>query len=212
MRRIGGGKIKQRLGATNIGKSMLSLGALVAIGSVGVLATRATLTDQVTMAQISVTGGTLDMVANGDVDDTATGWSGALSVALTQLIPGSENSGTVEIENTGDVPYTITATTSGVDASSCFTYYFRETSVTGGTGDGTHPVNFTGMGTAAGADGTTAAFATPITARQLPDNGVDLNWEPGDKKVFTLTVRMKSTCTTNGAAATLDFTFDATQL
>lgn len=211
MRRSSGGKIGQRLG-TGIGKSVLSLGALVAIGSVGVLATRATLTDQVTMAQISVTGGTLDMVANGDTGDSAVGWSGSLSVALTQLIPGSENSGTVEIENVGDVGYTMTVSTSGVDASSCFNYYFRETSVTGGTGDSSHPVNLTGMGTATGADGTTAAFATPITALDLPDNGVDLNWEPADKKVYTLTVRMKSSCTTNGAAGTLDFTFDATQL
>jgi hypothetical protein len=193
------------------GKSLLSLVAIGAVAGSGSLATGATLTDQVTMAQISATGGTLDMVANSDTDDSATVWSGSLAVALTGLKPGDENSGTVEIDNTGDLPYTVTATTSGVDASSCFSYYFRETSVTGGTGAASHPVNFTGMGSATGADGTTATFATAVTNRQLPDNGVDNVWEADDKKVYTLTVRMKQACTTNAASGTLDFTFDATQ-
>lgn len=194
------------------GKSLLSLAAIGAITGTGSLATRATLTDQVTMAQISAAGGTLDMVANNDTDDSGTAWTGSLAVALTGLTPGDENSGTVEIDNTGDLPYTLTATTSGTDAGSCFSFYFRETSVTGGTGSVSHPVNFTGMGTAAGADGTTVAFATGVTNRQLPDNTADNTWEADDKKVYTLTVRMKSSCTTNAATGTLDFTFDATQL
>ena len=201
-----------RVRNTVFGKGALSLLALAAIGSIGVLATQATFTDQVTMAQISVTGGSLDMEANADADDTATAWTGALSVALTGLQPGDENSGTVEIDNTGDLPFTLTVTSTGVDASSCFSYYFRETAVTGGAGAGAFPVNFTGMGTAAGADGTTAAFATGITSEQLPDNGADNNWETDDKKVYTLTVRMKSSCATNAASGTLDFTFDATQV
>src|SRR3954466_7964353 len=121
------------------GKSVLSLVAVTALTGAGSVATRATLTDQVTMAQISAGGGTLDMVANNDVDDSGTVWSGSLAVALTGLKPGDENSGTVEIDNTGDLPYTLTATTSGSDASSCFSYFFRETSVTAGTGAGAHP-------------------------------------------------------------------------
>jgi hypothetical protein len=194
------------------GKSLLSLAAIAAVGGTGTLATRATLTDQVTMAQISTSGGTLDMVANSDTDDSGTVWSGALSVALTGLKPGDENSGTVEIDNTGDLPYTLTTSTSGSDASSCFSYYFRETSVTGGTGSSSEPVAFAGMGTAAGADGSTAAFAAAVTNRQLPDNTADNAWEADDKKVYTLTVRMKQSCATNAATGTLDFTFDATQV
>jgi hypothetical protein len=194
------------------GKSLLSLAAVGAVVTTGAVATRATLTDQVTMAQISAAGGTLDMVANNDTDDSATAWSGALSVALTGLKPGDENSGTVEIDNTGDLPYTLTASTSGADASSCFSYYFRETGVTAGTGSSSQPVNFAGMGTATGADGSAAAFAAAVTNRQLPDNSGDNVWEADDKKVYTLTVRMKQSCTTNGATGTLDFTFDATQL
>lgn len=194
------------------GKSLLSLTAIAAVAGSGTLATRATLTDQVTMAQISATGGTLDILANNDTDDTGTVWSGSLAVALTGLKPGDENSGTVQIDNAGNLPFTLTATTAGTDASSCFSFYFRESSVAAGAGAGVHPVDFTGMGTASGADGTTAAFATPVTNRQLPDNGVDIAWETDDKKVYTLTVRMKQSCTTNAAAGTLDFTFDATQV
>ena len=193
------------------GRGLLSLTAIGALASAGALATHATLTDQVTMAQISATGGTLDMVANNDTDDSATAWSGSLSVALTGLKPGDERSGTVEIDNAGDLPYTLTASTTGANASGCFSYYFRETSVTGGTGAGSEPVNFAGMGTAAGADSTTAAFATPVTNRQLPDSGADTVWEADDKKVYTLTVRMNQSCATNAATGTLDFTFDATQ-
>jgi hypothetical protein len=194
------------------GRGLLSLIAVGAVAGVALFATRAALTDQVTMAQISASGGTLDMVANNDADDSGTAWSGSLAVALTGLQPGDESSGTVEIDNTGDLPYTLTASTSGADASACFSYYFRETSVTAGTGAGAHPVNFTGMGTAAGADATTAAFATAVTNRQLPDAGADDAWETDDKKVYTLTVRMKQSCTTNAASGTLDFTFDATQV
>lgn len=201
-----------RLQGSLAGRSLLSLAAIAAVASVGAFATHATLTDQVTMAQISVTGGTLDMVANNDADDSATAWSGSLSVALAGLKPGDESSGTVEVDNAGDLPYTLTASTSGTDASACFSYYSRETSVTGGTGAASEPVNFAGMGTATGADATTAPFATAITNRQLPDSGADNVWETDDKKVYTITVRMKQSCATNAASGTLDFTFDATQV
>ena len=40
---------------------LLTAGALAAIGAVGVFTTQATFTDQVTMASITVTGGTLDL-------------------------------------------------------------------------------------------------------------------------------------------------------
>lgn len=203
-----------RLGSTAAGKSLFTLVALGAVASVGIAGTQSTLTDQITMAQISVTNGSLDMVANGDTDDTATGWSGSLALALTGLLPGSENSGTVEIENVGDTPYTLTASTAGADTNSCFSYYFRETSVTGGAGAGAWPVDFTGMGTGTGNDNTpvTAAFATAVTNRQLPDAGADVEWEAGDKKVYTLTVRAKSNCSVNAANGTLNFTFDAVQV
>jgi hypothetical protein len=194
------------------GRTACSLAALVALGSIGVVGTQASFADQVTMAQVSVTGGSLDMVANNDTGDAGVAWAGGLSVALTGFQPGDEASGTVEIDNTGDLPFSVTATTVGVDGDSCFSYYFRETAVSGGTGAGAWPVNLAGMGTAAGADATTAAFATPITALDLPDAGADLEWEADDTKVYTLTVRMADACATNGAAGTLDFTFDAAQV
>lgn len=200
------------LQASTAGRSLLSLAALGAVASVGALATQSVLGDQVTMAQVSVTGGTLDVVANADLDDASAAWTGSLSVALTGLKPGDEQSGTVEIDNTGDLPYSLTASTSGADASACFSHYFRETSVTGGTGAASHPVNYTGMGTGTGSDTSTAPFATAVTNRQLPDAGADLTWETDDKKVFTLTVRMNQSCATNAATGTLDFTFDASQV
>jgi hypothetical protein len=200
-----------RLQSSLSGRALLSLAAIGAVASVGALATRSTFTDRVTMAQISVAGGALDIVANDDTDDSATGWSGSVSMALTGLKPGDENSGTVAIDNAGDLPLSLTVSTAGTDAAACFGYFLRETAVTAGTGAASHPVTFAGMGTASGSDATTAAFATSVTARQLPDDGADDTWEADDTKTYTITVRMNQSCNTNAAAGTLDFTFDATQ-
>lgn len=171
--------------------------------------TQATFTDQVTMAQVTVQGGTLDLQANAG-DGPSQAWS--VSMAVTNMVPGQEQSGTVAISNNGTVPFTITATKVGTDASSCFAYYFRETSATGATKAASWPVNVAGMGSAAGADATTAAMATTVSNVTLDDaTGADTVWETDDVKTFTLTVRMRTSCATNGAAGSMDFTFNATQ-
>lgn len=193
-------------------RTVLTLVALCAFGAVGVLGTRAAFTDDVTMAQIHVTGGSLDMVANGDTDDSGVAWNGALSVALTGLKPGDVNDGTVEVVNTGDLPFTLVASTSGTDASGCFGYWLRETSVSAGTGAAAHPVTFANFGSGSGSDGVTAAFASAVANEQLPDDGADLDWEPADAKVYTISVRMLASCTTNAADGTLDISFDAAQV
>lgn len=193
-------------------RTTLSLVALCTFGAVAVFGTQAAFSDNVTMGQISVTGGSLDMVANNDTGDSGVAWSGNLSVALTGLQPGDVKDGTVEIENAGDLPYTLVASTSGTDASGCFGYYLRETAVTGGSGAAVFPVDFAGFGTGSGTDVATAAFPTAVSNRALPDNGADVDWEAGDKKVYTISVRMKSSCTTNAANGTLDVAFDAAQV
>jgi hypothetical protein len=195
---------------TKLGRVLLSALAVGAVASVGVMTTGATFTDQVTMAQVTVTGGSLDLKANGG-DGPNQAWSGTLSAAVTNIKPGDESSGTVAISNAGTLPFTATITQTGADASSCYVSYFRETAATGGTKAATFPVNFTGMGTAVGSDAAGAAIATGVTNVTLPDNGADLIWETDDVKTYTLTVRMKSTCATNAAAGTLNYTINATQ-
>ncbi len=189
-------------------RGFLSALALAAVGSAAVFTTQATFTDQVTMAQVSVAGGTLDLTANGG-DGPNQAWS--VSMSTTNMVPGEEQSGTVQISNNGTLPFTINVTATGTDASGCFSYYFRETAASGATAASSWPVNLTGMGTAVGGDGTTAAMATSVTSLALPDDGGDLIWETDDLKTYTLTVRMRSACATNGAAGTQSFTFDATQ-
>jgi hypothetical protein len=191
-----------------LSRILMSAAALGAVGSLGVLTTNATFTDQVTMAQVTVQGGTLDLQANaGNGPNQA--WS--VSMATTNMVPGQEQSGTVAIKNNGTVPFTVTVTTTGTDASACFSYYFRETSATGATKSATFPVNLTGMGTAAGADATTAAMSTGITNLALNDVPADPIWETDDVKTYTLTARMKTSCATNGASGSMDFTINATQ-
>ena len=79
-----GGRIRAVFGW----RILATLAALASIAGAGVLATRAALSDQVTMGQITVAGGTLDMVANSETDDTDVAWAGSLSVALTGMAPG----------------------------------------------------------------------------------------------------------------------------
>lgn len=188
---------RRRRGAT---RGLLSAVALGAVGSAAVFTTQATFTDSVSMAQVSVTGGTLDVTANsGNGPNQA--WN--VSMVTTGMAPGQENTGTVAIRNNGDLPFTITVSKTGADASNCFSYYFRETSPLA--------VNFTGMGTAVGSDVTTAPMATTITNFALPDSGADVIWEAGDVKTYSLTTRMNAACTTNAANATMNYTFNATQ-
>ncbi len=189
-------------------RGLLSVLVLGAIGSMAVFTTQATFTDQVTMAQVSVTGGTLDLTANSG-NGPLQAWS--VSMVTTGMYPGQEQSGTVAIKNNGNLPFSITVSTTGTDANSCFSYFFRETAATGATKAASWPVTIAGMGTAAGADGTTAAMATAVTNQTLADNGADTVWEIDDVKTYTLTVRMKQACTTNAAAGTMNFTFNATQ-
>ncbi len=193
------------------GRILLTAITLGAIGAAGVLTTQATFTDQVTMAQISVTGGTLDVKANGG-NGPLQSWTGTINT--TGWKPGDEQSATVDVSNAGTLPMGLTASTTGSDTPGCFGYYFRETSnSSGATKNSTFPGQVAGMGTAAGGDGTVAAFATAVTNATVYDvSTTDSQWETDDVKTFTLTVRMKSACTTQGSTGTLNFTLNATQV
>lgn len=201
-----------RLTSSLAGRSVLSLAAIGAVGSIGMFATQAGFTDQVTMAQISVMGGTLDLTANGGNGPTQA-WTGQVAAAITNMAPGDEKTGTVVIKNNGTLPFTLTASGAGTDASGCFSYYFRQTAkVAGATGDSSG--NLANFGTAAGDDSTTVPFATSVTPSVMGDvaAGSDNTWETDDEKTYTVTVRMKTACATNGAAGTLNLSFNATQV
>jgi hypothetical protein len=186
---------------TRAGRSLLTLAVVGAVGAAGVFTTQATFTDQVTMASISVTGGTLDLKANtGDGPNQA--WTGTISAAVTNLKPGDVSTGTVVIKNNGTLPFTLTASTTGTDASGCYGYYFHETSVA-------HDI--ASMGTGSGSDAVTAPLATSVTGSSLFDGATATTWAVNDSQTYTMEVRMKTSCTTNGAAGTLAVTLNATQ-
>ena len=197
------------LRASSLGKGVLTLGAVAALASGALLATGAAFNDQVTMAQITVTGGSVDVVANTDADD-AVAWAGTFDVSNMQ--PGQVETADVDIDNVGTLPFTIKVSANGADTNGCFALYFRETAVLTGTGaPGPWPVNLTSMGTAT-TDVGVVLFTTDPTNIDLPDNGADLNWEIDDSKSYQLSMRMKDGCVTNGATGTLDVTIDAVQV
>lgn len=191
-----------------IAKIVLSLVTVACLASTAVLATGATLNDQVTMAQITVTGGSLDVDANGDASDSGVAWSGTFDVS--NMAPGDVETAVVSVDNVGSLPFTLTASIAGTDASGCFGVYFRETAVDAGTGASAHPVNLASMGTGT-ADGAVVALSSSPTGSDLPDNGADLEWETDDAKTYQLSIRMRDACSTNAASGTVDVTIDAAQ-
>lgn len=201
------------------GRGAMSLVALGAVCTVGLVGTQALLTDQVTMAQVEVEGGTLDITANGS-DGPNAGFT-AFSGALDNMKPGDERFADVSVKNNGTLDGLLSVTVDGEEVApdntgtGCFSYFFRETGGDGATKNvAPYPVD--GMGTAAGADGTTNLFETDIAAEPLTDvdSSTDNTWEAGETKTYRLTVRMRSECDQGqggdaAATGTLDFTFDA---
>src|SRR4051794_21909757 len=113
----------KRMTSSGMGRITLSLLTVGALASVGEMTTHATFTDQVTMAQVSVQGGSLDLQANsGDGPNQA--WTGSLSATVTNIKPGDENSGVVQIKNNGTLPFTLKVSTTGGDTNSCYVSYF----------------------------------------------------------------------------------------
>lgn len=209
---------------------LLTLAVLSLITSLMSTVTGAVLTDRTTMATITTTGGTLDIVANGDASDTAVAYGGSgatITTDVSEMAPGDTAWGELTIDNAGTLPLTMTVSSTGSDThpdqavGHCFSYYFREVGSTGATGNGASvasPLNFTAMGTDTSPDSSTVLFETAVTARQLPDVAASSDdvWETDDTKTYRLTVRMRTECTqggegTAGAGGTLSFTFDASQ-
>jgi len=197
---------------------------VMAASSMGTLSTEALFTDQVAMAQVSVTGGTLDIQANG-ANGSAVAYNGTgatITTNVSNMKPGDTAWGEVTISNAGSLPATIKVTSSGSDthpsyATHCFSYFFRQTSATGATKDATFPVTLASMGSAETPDTSTVLFETSVAGRDIYDvDGSDLVWETDDTKTFRLTVRMRSECeqggnATSASAGTLNFTFNAVQ-
>lgn len=216
------------------GRGLMSILSLALVTFTGLAVTGAILTDQVTMATVTTTGGTLDIVANGDVDDTAVAYNGTGATITTNvgnMKPGDTAWADVTIDNTGSLPLTMTVTQTGSDthaadpAQHCFAYYFRQIAApTGATADAAFPVNITNMGTGETTDAGTRLFETGVAAGTMYDvTATDTVWETDDSKTYRLHVRMLSTCTQGGdsgaatgiptgATGTLDFTFNATQV
>lgn len=219
------------------GRSLLSVMALSTIGAVGLLVTGALLTDEVTMATVTTTGGTLDITANGEVDDTAVAYNGTsatITTDVSNMKPGDTAWGDVTIDNTGTLPLTLTVTQTGSDthpddANHCFSYYFRLVSAVGATQDAAaaYPVQIGSMGTDETTDAGTVLFETGVAAASLYDitSTSEAQWETDDTKTYRLHVRMRTECEQGGdpngtltagaptaATGTLNFRFDAAQV
>lgn len=219
------------------GRILASLVTLAILVGVGAYATSALLTDQVTMAAVTTTGGDLDIKVDSSTtanqDGPNANW-GTFSASLSNMRPGDTRYADITLHNPGSLPATVTVSSDGADthaddptaANHCFAFYFRERSAVPADvqsiGDGTD------WGTAETNAGV-ALFETDIVAAngKLYDDGAtrtDDVWEVADTRDYRLTVRMLDGCRQGSgniggttwadpteATGTLSFTFDATQ-
>lgn len=217
-----------------VGRVWLTLIALSTVTALATGVTGALLGDEVQMASVTAVGGTLDIVINGDTDDTAVAFGGTgatITTDVSNMAPGDTAWGELAIDNAGTLPLTITVDATGTDThpdqttGHCFSYFFREVGAAGATSNGAtlaSPTLITNMGAAEGPDNQTVLFETPAS-QQLSDVGAsgDVVWETDDTKTYRLTVRMRTECTQGGDAGTgatgpgatgsLSFTFNAAQ-
>lgn len=91
-------------------RAALSLGVLLGGGS---LASYAYWSDEVTVAGTTFTAGSLDLVVNGDTDDSVT----FTAMNIANMSPGASTAGVLTVANTGTVAlkYTVATTASNTD-------------------------------------------------------------------------------------------------
>ena len=228
---------RRRVGGFLFSRLLLTLTTLALLVGLGVFATSALLTDQVTMAAINTQGGTLDIKVDSNTtanqDGPLANW-GTFDLSITNMQPGDVRYADLTVRNPGSLPAAVTVSSTGADthpddpvgANHCFAFYWRER-VAGAD------VQSIGNGTSWGTATTNAGvvnFETAIAAAagQLYTNGAartTTTWAIAESHAYRLTVRMLDGCRQGSgniggttfaaptrATGTLSFTFDATQV
>ncbi|MCW2928910.1 MAG: hypothetical protein JWM86_2878 [Thermoleophilia bacterium] len=105
--------------STKLGKSILTLTAISALGTVGALSTFAGLADSATLPAVAVVkGGTLDIDASGNLV------SSDLS-DIANMKPGESLSADILVKNKGKVR-AVTSVTGAFTSSGCFSYTLKD--------------------------------------------------------------------------------------
>ncbi len=88
-------------------RAVLALGVVMGLGS---LTTGAYWTDDAPVTGISLSTGNLDLQLNGQ--DSLTGYT---ALNITGMVPGNSVAAVLTVNNTGNIPFTYTATSSATD-------------------------------------------------------------------------------------------------
>lgn len=163
-------RLLKRIGSTRT-RALLTLGVVLGLGSVSTLAYW---TDQATVNTGTFSSGTLNLKVNGDEGNpTPYAWT---TFNASNLVPGESVAASFNVQNTGSVPftYTATATASGALAPNLrFTVRTGATASTSGTEAANNRVGSCTGGTAQTAGVTLSGSATSVApnAEQVAASG-----------------------------------------
>jgi len=175
---------------------MLSLGVALGFGTVG---TYAHWTDTVSVTGTSFTAGVLDLLVNGDADDSVS----FTQMNVSNLVPGSTAAGVLTVKNVDSAPlkYDVSSSASNTDGKNLVSYLTVK--VTGAaTINGTAPAATCG-GVALPGTGTT--FSSPlVSTRRL--------LAPGASEYLCIQATLSATAPSavQGGTTTVTLTFNAT--
>jgi hypothetical protein len=165
---------------------ILTLVTLIMVGIVGVYASTAGLSDEVSLVAVQAHGGTLDLTIATDAGADSVLTFGAAGSA--NILPGTSRTSDFTVTNTGSVPATfrfVSDADAAADLAGCFEY------------------------SVAPAGGTPVVAAGPMVRNVIAKLGV---FQPGVPQHLALTVTALESCATNAAQGDLVAKITAIQL
>ena len=177
-------------------RAILSVGLVLGFGSAG---TFAYWTDQAAVTGITFTAGVLDLEVNDDSDDNVN----YTSLNIANMIPGQSVAGTIKVENTGNVPFTYTATTSASNPDGKNLAAALELKVTTGSVSGSSP-NAT-------CSGSTITGSVALSSGSLVASARSLAGSAHESLCLQVSMPSGSSSSLQGSTTGVTLTFTATQ-
>lgn len=177
-------------------RAILSLGLVLGFGSAG---TFAYWTDQAAVTGITFTAGVLDLEVNDDSDDNVN----YTSLNIANMIPGQSVAGTIKVENTGNVPFTYTATTSASNPDGKNLAAALELKVTTGSISGSSP-NAT-------CSGSTITGPVALSSGSLVTSARSLAGSAHESLCLQVSMPSGASSSLQGSTTGVTLTFTATQ-
>jgi predicted ribosomally synthesized peptide with SipW-like signal peptide len=177
-------------------RAILSLGLVLGFGLAG---TFAYWTDQATVSGITFTAGVLDLEINDDSDDNVS----YTSLNISNMVPGNSVAGTIKVENSGNVPFTYTATSSASNGDGKNLAGALQLKVTTGSVSGSSP--------SATCSGSTITGPVALSSGSLVGSARSLAASANENLCIQVSMPSDASSSLQGGTTNVTLTFTATQ-